>query len=132
MDETSGDIKIQCRSVEISQVFLNLLDNAFDAIHQLEEKWVRVELRDLDESIEMSFTDSGWGIPECLKDKIMQPFFTTKEVGKGTGLGLSIAHGIIEAHQGQLFLDSTSTHTRFAVRLPKQQGSLSAPSAAAS
>ena len=121
LDTTSGKIHIHCRSVEISQVFLNLLNNAFDAIVDLNDKWVRIELRDLDDYIEVSFTDSGLGIPEGVREKILQPFFTTKDVGKGTGLGLSIAHGIIEGHQGKLYLDLTSKNTRFAIVLPKTQ-----------
>jgi signal transduction histidine kinase len=64
-------------------------------------------------------TDSGGGIPENIRDKVGQPFFTTKQVAHGTGLGLSISKGIVEAHGGHLNLDVECEHTRFVVTLPK-------------
>jgi C4-dicarboxylate-specific signal transduction histidine kinase len=82
---------LECRPVQISQVLLNLLGNAFDAIQGLSEKWVRIEACEHGNCIEISVTDCGNGIPEPLREKIMEPFFTTKDVGKGTGLGLSIS-----------------------------------------
>jgi signal transduction histidine kinase len=62
-------------------------------------------------------------VPAALKDKIFQPFFTTKEQGKGTGLGLGISRGIIEQHNGTLELDNDPRNrtTRFTIRLPKNQ-----------
>lgn len=117
-----GNPTIECRSVQIGQVVLNLLNNAFDAVHQLSEKWVRLELRQTDSSVELSITDSGKGIASNLRSRIMQPFFTTKEVGKGTGLGLSISKGIIENHGGKLELDSSSPNTRFVITLPIRHG----------
>jgi len=67
---------------------------------------------------ERSATGSGRGIPEKIRDKLGQPFFTTKVVGQGTGLGLS-TRGIVEAHGGSLRLDPDCEHTRFVVILPK-------------
>jgi|GEM_PF-3796955 len=99
---------IFCRSVQIEQVLLNLLNNAHDAVAPLKEKWVRVDVKDLGQRLEISITDSGFGIPPAVVEKMMQPFFTTKEVGKGTGLGLSISVGIIESHNGKLWYDSSS------------------------
>lgn len=107
-----------CRGTEISQVLLNLLNNSFDAVINLPEKWVEIKVDRASNWIEISITDSGSGISKEIQNKIFQPFFTTKEVGKGTGLGLSISKGIIESHQGQFFLDETSPHTRFVIRLP--------------
>ena len=63
--------------------------------------------------------DSGKGIAKQFRDKVGQPFFTTKQVGHGTGLGLSISKGIVEAHGGRLNLDAECEHTRFVVTLPK-------------
>jgi signal transduction histidine kinase len=60
-------------------------------------------------------------VPVEIRDKIFQPFFTTKEIGKGTGLGLSISKGIIEAHQGRIGLDFGSENTCFTIMLPKKQ-----------
>ena len=120
--ETSvSNNQIQCRSTELSQVILNLLNNSFDAILHLQDPWIKLEIKDKDESFEISVTDSGKGISLELRDKIMQPFFTTKEVGKGTGLGLSISRGIIQAHHGKLFIDETSKNTRFVILIPIKQ-----------
>jgi signal transduction histidine kinase len=114
-------LKIECQAVEISQVILNLLNNAFDAIEQLKEKWIKIKVTDLGENIEISVTDSGSGLSKEVRDKIMQPFFTTKEIGKGTGLGLSISKGIINSHQGKLSVDDKCANTKFVILLPKQQ-----------
>ena len=79
-----------------------------------------------DELLEISVVDSGNGITEEIAQKIMQPFFTTKEVGKGTGLGLSISRGILEKHGGELYPDIKSLNTRFVIQLPFQnQGQVS-------
>lgn len=110
---------IDCRPTEISQVILNLLNNAVDAVQPLQEKWVELQVRSTGKEVEISVTDSGGGIPEKIRDKMGQPFFTTKQVGHGTGLGLSISKGIVEAHGGHLNFDAQCEHTRFVVTLPK-------------
>jgi two-component system sensor histidine kinase DctS len=69
--------------------------------------------------VEIAVTDSGMGIPKQIQAKIMQPFFTTKDIGKGTGLGLSISNGIMETHQGKLHLDDAPPNTKFVILLPK-------------
>ena len=120
-DSTFASLEIECRSVEISQVLLNLLNNAYDAVEPAKEKWVRIDTIDCGKYIEITVTDSGSGIPKEIRDKMMQPFFTTKDIGKGTGLGLSISKGIIEEHQGKLYLDEASTNTKFAISIPKVQ-----------
>lgn len=116
-----SEIRLECRASQISQVLMNLLNNAYDAISSLPEKWIDIQLTEEKEHVTFSITDSGPGIPLPLQEKIMQPFFTTKEVGKGTGLGLSISKGIIEDHQGEFYYDEKSTHTRFIVKLPLRQ-----------
>lgn len=118
-DAHLDSLEVVCRSVDISQVILNLLNNARDAIESTEEKWVRIETLDRGEYAEVSVTDSGPGIRKEIQDKIMQPFFTTKEVGKGTGLGLSISQGIMEEHLGKIYLDTQSVHTKFTLLIPK-------------
>ena len=119
--ENALPIEIECRPIEISQVLLNLLNNAFDAIQVQEDKWVKLEMTHFDHSIEISITDCGKGIPHAAQQKIMEPFFTTKEAGKGTGLGLSISKGIIDAHNGKLYVDNSCPNTRFIISLPKRQ-----------
>lgn len=118
-----SDLAVPCQRISISQVLLNLLNNAHDAIENIEPKWIRLSVREINDSIEFSVTDSGKEIPKHVKDKLMTPFFTTKPVGKGTGLGLSIAKGLIEQHQGKLFLDMNSPHTRFVFTIPKNKES---------
>ncbi len=110
---------IHCRRVELSQVFLNLIMNAFDAVKTLESPWIKVMTQDVPDYIEISVTDSGLGIQTGVQEKIFQPFFTTKRFGSGTGLGLSIAKSIIATHRGDLFYDPSSINTRFVVRIPK-------------
>lgn len=114
------EILVRCRSTEISQVLLNLLNNAFDAVEGLPEKWIKVNVLESPSEIEISVEDSGAGIPAEVRGKLMQPFFTTKQIGKGTGLGLSISKGIVEAHGGTLEIDSACAQTRFVIRLPKK------------
>lgn len=118
VDEVALDVTIPCRPTQISQVLLNLLNNALDAVSALAEKWVTLSVTSLSEAVEISVTDSGNGIPEEVREKLFQPFYTTKEVGKGTGIGLSISRGLVEAHRGRLALDPLAPNTRFLIRLP--------------
>lgn len=100
--------RVGCKPAEISQVLLNLLNNAVDAVHSLPEKWIELSVTETGKFWEIAVTDSGRGIPPNIREKMGQPFFTTKEVGKGTGLGLSISRGIVGAHGGHLALDAES------------------------
>ncbi len=117
-NESVLDTNILCVCVQIEQVLLNLLNNAHDA--SINEKSPEVELTVSCENqfVVITVTDSGQGVPVEIRDKIMLPFFTTKEIGKGTGIGLSISKGIIEKHKGQLYLDHAHNRTRFVVKLP--------------
>ncbi len=117
------NLELDCRSVQISQVLLNLLNNAFDAVVKDPDPWVQLEVKYDQHFLEITVEDSGSGIPGPIREKIMQPFFTTKESGKGTGLGLSLSQALIESHQGTLDLDSSAKNTRFRIRVPKQQRS---------
>jgi PAS domain S-box-containing protein len=119
VDAVPQSLTAECRSTEVSQVLLNLLSNAFDAVESLPEKWVKLAVRDDGAAIELAVSDSGPGVPANIRTKILEPFFTTKPVGKGTGLGLSLSKSLMEAHGGSLTLDETSSVTRFVVRLPK-------------
>lgn len=110
---------LNCRTVQVSQVLLNLLSNSCDAIADLPERWIRIAVAEAGPNVEISVTDSGKGIDSKTATKVFQPFFTTKEVGKGTGLGLSISKGIAESHGGALFLDRQSPNTRFVLRMPR-------------
>jgi signal transduction histidine kinase len=103
---------------QLSQVVLNLLNNAFDAVQKYPEKWVRIETRVHNGFFELRVEDSGSGIPEDVAVRLFQPFFTTKDYGHGTGLGLSISKGIARRHGGELFLDRDSLNTCFVLKLP--------------
>ncbi len=121
-----SDVVIQCRGGQISQVLMNLVNNAHDAVLSLNsdssEKWVEIYVHRTRSSAVVEVTDSGRGIADDVVDKMMQPFYTTKGVGKGTGLGLSISKGIAEEHNGILKYDVSSGHTRFILELPINQG----------
>jgi signal transduction histidine kinase len=112
-------LNIECRATQISQVILNLLANAHDAVLRQEQKCVDVDVRETDETVLISVEDTGPGVDAQVLNKIFDPFFTTKPPGEGVGVGLSISRRIIEAHNGKLFLDQTSRKTRFVAQLQK-------------
>ncbi len=114
------DLVIPCRQVQLSQVILNLLNNAHDAIFENTEKWIKIEAYEKNDFFEIRIMDSGHGIPLDVQQKLFQPFFTTKEVGKGTGLGLSISLGIIKSHNGRMYIDNNCKNTCFIIELPKK------------
>lgn len=116
-----ADLVFRGRPTEMSQVLLNLLNNAADAIADAQDKWIRIRASELKEAIEIRVIDSGGGVPLEIQQKLFQPFFTTKEMGKGTGLGLSVSARIVQNHQGQLMLDAQSPNTCFVIRLPKPE-----------
>jgi signal transduction histidine kinase len=91
-----------------------LIDNATDAAT------TRVTVRTMVENgaVVVEVADDGPGVPAELRDRIWEPFFTTKAVGQGTGLGLDIARRLIEQHGGELTLSSVPGNTRFRARLP--------------
>lgn len=110
--------KVNGNATQISQILINLLNNAFDAIQDVESKWIRLELSQQGSWAVIRVSDSGPGVPKKIQTKIMEPFFTTKAVGQGTGLGLSIAKGIAEVHLGELYLDVNAKQSSFVLRLP--------------
>lgn len=112
-------IFVNGRAAQLLQVLVNLLNNAYDAVESLNDRWVELKVQRTDHNCKISITDSGEGIDPVVVEKIMMPFFTTKEVGKGTGLGLSISKGIIEDHKGKLYYDMTNANTCFVIELPE-------------
>ncbi len=121
IEEPSSQVEIECRPVQISQVLLNLLNNAFDAVENVPDPWVSISVADDGSFLKISVTDAGEGISPAIQEKLFQPFFTTKDVGRGTGLGLSVSSGIVETHSGTIALDPSSKFTSFVIRLPKLQ-----------
>ncbi len=117
---------------QLQQVFLNLITNARQAMNErgsgiLTIRTKRYEAAD-GRYIEISISDNGVGIPAQYLDKVFNPFFTTKPVGQGTGLGLSICYGIIQEHQGQIWIESREgVGTTVFIRLPIVEASVGAP-----
>ncbi|MBK8622355.1 MAG: ATP-binding protein [Saprospiraceae bacterium] len=121
--------KTELMKQDIGRVLLNLINNAFYATHQ---RWlaeqtqnpgytpkVTIKTNRNPQIIEISISDNGTGIPESEKNKIFQPFFTTKPTGKGTGLGLSLASDIIRAHGGSITVQSEENiGSEFLIKLP--------------
>lgn len=113
------DVEITVRSVQISQVLINLLNNSFDAIKKLPNPNINLSFEVTDTDVFIQISDTGPGVPKSIREKIFDPFFTTKEVGQGTGLGLSISRSIMLDHQGDLQLLAHESQTTFRLRLPK-------------
>ncbi|MBM3269905.1 MAG: HAMP domain-containing protein [Candidatus Sericytochromatia bacterium] len=115
-----GEIPPVTASPQLTQVFLNLIVNACQAIPEKGE--VRLRTWHDGENHFVSVADTGTGIPAEHRDRIFDPFFTTKKVGEGTGLGLSISYGIVEKHGGNIAVESEEGKgTRFIVRLPSRR-----------
>jgi len=115
-----GDIPaITCSPSQLNQVFLNLINNAAQAIESGAGEITLVTRMEGADHVAVEIADNGKGIPPEIMSKIFDPFFTTKAVGKGTGLGLSISYKIIEQHGGSISVDSTvGQGTRFTIVLP--------------
>jgi signal transduction histidine kinase len=101
---------------ELNQVWLNLLDNALDAIPR--GGAVEVSASHEGAALVVSVRDNGTGIPEGIRERIFDPFFTTKPLGQGTGLGLDIARRLIRRHNGVIDVESRPGRTEFRVTLP--------------
>jgi len=117
---------------DIGRVILNLLNNAFYAVADRKKKneegyepkvIISTKRQNSKENtVEISIKDNGGGIPEAIKSKIFQPFFTTKPTGNGTGLGLSLTYDIVKAHGGEIIVNSQLDNgTEFSVYLPVKE-----------
>jgi PAS domain S-box-containing protein len=106
-------------SQQLQQVFLNILNNAYDAVQEAGQRGrIKIHTRRRIDMIEVAISDNGTGIADT--QRIFDPFYTTKQVGKGTGLGLSICYGIVRAHGGEIQCWSTEEEpgSTFVVRIP--------------
>jgi len=113
---------VQCRPTQISQILLNLLNNAKDAIRDLQgDRWIEIDLERMDSWIRIRVLDSGPGVPEDLRYRIFEPFFSTKEPGKGTGLGLSVSRSLAVANHAELGICPDSGVSCFAMRFPQME-----------
>jgi signal transduction histidine kinase len=128
VDIDNHAMMVRCQPQRIEQVFLNIINNARDALNQkypmkVEGKTLGIAAkraeRDGRPHVRIAFHDRGTGVPANVMNRIMDPFFSTKPKGKGTGLGLSISHGIVENHGGKLLIESVEGEfTEAVVELP--------------
>ncbi|WP_338636842.1 GAF domain-containing sensor histidine kinase [Spirobacillus cienkowskii] len=116
----NSDQIIYCRQSQISHVFMNLFLNSYDALENSKnkKKLIKIYSERKENTIKIYFIDNGNGIPKENVDRIMEPFFTTKEIGQGIGLGLSMCKGIIEEHNGNFYVDINHKETCFVIELP--------------
>jgi two-component system, NtrC family, sensor kinase len=129
-DFARGIAPIELVPQDITRVCLNLFGNGFYAATKRQREGgdtkfqptLKVSTRDLGDAVEIRIRDNGTGIPTKIRDKLFQPFFTTKPTGEGTGLGLSISYDIItQQHGGTITVDSrVGEFTEFTVRLPRR------------
>jgi signal transduction histidine kinase len=127
LDPTAG--QVDCFPQEITRVLLNLISNGFyaatkrraQAISGGYEPTLRAATKNLGDRVEIKIRDNGTGIPSAVREKLFNPFFTTKPAGEGTGLGLSISHDIIvKQHGGSVEVDTQPGHfTEFRIVLPR-------------
>ncbi len=120
-DFTSDMPNINIDTLQIQQVFLNLINNAIQAMTKVKDsgKLIIHTQQPSEETVQISFEDDGPGISAENIDRVFEPFFTTKEIGEGTGLGLSICYGIIQSHEGKIYAESTESNgATFNIELP--------------
>ncbi|MCB0780916.1 MAG: hypothetical protein KDC03_15575 [Flavobacteriales bacterium] len=112
--------KVECFAGKLNQVFMNILTNAAQALTGRPDGRITVRTLIVDaHTVEVRIRDNGPGMPEHVRSRIFEPFYTTKEVGEGTGLGLSIAYNIIDKHHGRISVESAvGMGTEFRITLP--------------
>jgi PAS domain S-box-containing protein len=114
--------QIEADRARLQQVFLNLIVNARDALGELafgKPKQIRIRVDDQGDSLSYEIEDTGPGIPAEVRERVFEPFYTSKDPGQGTGLGLSIAYGIVQDHKGEIKLEQAAGGgARFIIRLP--------------
>lgn len=123
IEKPEEKIEFDCRPVQISQVLLNLLNNACDAVMNEENRWIKLEISKKESSIIFKVINSGNKIQSQVSEHLFTPFYSTKTVA-GSGLGLSISKSIVHSHRGNISVELDNEHTCFVITLPlKQQNS---------
>lgn len=111
-------LQIFCRRIQVAQVLVNLLNNAEHATEGQHPRWIKLRAYQQGPWTNIEVTDSGTGIPSHIAQRMMDPFFTTKDVGKGTGLGLAISRSIMNQHHGRIDYLPDRSNTTFVLRFP--------------
>lgn len=112
---------VDCHAGKLNQVFMNIINNAIDAIDS-EHGTITIKTHLVKDYVHITIRDTGRGIEEKDKSKIFDPFFTTKEIGQGLGLGLAISYSIIQEHKGELTVNSRQGKgSEFVVKIPVKQ-----------
>ena len=119
-DLCDEDVSVLSNPIQLEQVFINLLTNARDALEGSDLREIRIASRLRDDTVVITFSDTGPGISPELEPRVFDPFVTTKEVGSGTGLGLSITYSIVKEHGGEISVVSPSGEgATFTIELPR-------------
>ncbi len=113
--------EINCYPGQLNQVFMNIINNAIQSISEdRKDGLITIYTETQEQNVVIRIKDNGVGMSEQVKKRVFEPFFTTKAVGVGTGLGMSITFGIIEKHNGQIFVNSEEGKgTEFVIQIPK-------------
>lgn len=110
---------VSAHETQLVQVMVNLITNAIHAASKEGNPWIQFNAsQEEDALVKLSISDNGSGVHSSIREKIMEPYFTTKPPGEGTGIGLSLSRMLVQRHGGELFLDSEASYTTFVVKLP--------------
>lgn len=115
------EFKANIKRIELVQAFLSLITNSIEAIEDLNDRWIRIEVSSLDGFIYVKIIDSGFGIPAEIQEHMMDIFFSTKELGEGSGLGLAITQKLAKELGGNLLYELIQGHTCFVFVLPESK-----------
>lgn len=118
VNSPQGDVAVTGRKSQLGQALANLISNAFEAAKVSENPEIIIEIGQDHTSTQLRVRDSGPGVPVNLREKILEPFFTTRETGQGTGLGLPVAKALVETNDGHLYLDTSARRTTFIMEFP--------------
>lgn len=128
------DAVVLARPVQVSQILMNLLNNAHDALTSLppefntsENRWIRISAYETDKEVQIAVENGGPLIPAATARRLFEPFFTTKPVGAGTGIGLTISQRLATANNARIVFDENSSVTRFVLIFPRADLELGNP-----
>lgn len=118
IDKVPDNILIRCTQSDLSQVFLNLINNSADAIEKQKERWIDIKVELKNRTALILFQDSGKGIPKEIASRMFETLFTTKGEERGTGLGMGVCKKLVERHRGTIEIDEKATNTTFVIAFP--------------